>query len=139
LHHLSDTISQNVTYGDMDVKKILIGLMLLLPLQAMAISNAEIVQRVTSDAKTKFFPESVKISSITDVNFFPEYEDSSYARIGNVCGKATVTNGKENANIVFIAHVFEKSNVLMVDKPVSLYDMGNQADLARDDLSKRCK
>ncbi|WP_064511712.1 hypothetical protein [Buttiauxella gaviniae] len=121
------------------MKKILVGFLCLLPLQAMAISNSEIVQQVTSDAKTKFFPEAVKVSSISDVKFFPEYEDSSYARIGNVCGKVIVTNGNENANIVFIAHVTEKSNVLMVDKPVSLYDMGHQADLARDDLSKRCK
>lgn len=121
------------------MKKLLIGFLCLLPLQAMAISDAEIVRQVKNDAKAKFFPENVKVSSLSDVKFFPEYDDSSYARVGNVCGMAAITNGKDNATIAFIAHVTEKLNILMVDKPVTLFDMEHQSDLARDELSKRCK
>lgn len=119
-------------------KILLVATSLLLPLHVMAASDADITSLVKEKIRTDFFPEGVSIESIEDVKFFPEYEDSPYARIGNVCGKVEVSKQQNNASLVFITHVTEKSKVIMVETP-TVYDMEKSIEIAREDLSRRCK
>ncbi|EGT5653780.1 hypothetical protein SNN52_003794 [Cronobacter sakazakii] len=104
---------------------------------AYAASDAEIVKFVEKEAKETFFPKDVKVNSLSEVKFYPNQEDSAYARMGNVCGKASVQNASKSAELVFIAPIVEKASRIHIETP-TLYDLDSQGDMARRDLKIRC-
>ncbi len=116
---------------------VLISALLFVP-GVMAASENDIIEAVKSKAKQDFFPKDVKVESISDVRFFPTAEDTSYARFGNVCGKASISKEDKSSSLVFIVHIVEKSNQLHVDVP-TLYDLDKQDEVARSDLQVRCE
>ncbi|EPN9607684.1 hypothetical protein ACT5AF_004010 [Cronobacter malonaticus] len=118
--------------------KILFSVALFLASQSVyAASDGDIVKYVESEAKESFFPKNVKVNSLADVKFYPSQEDSSYARIGNACGKVSVQNEGKSALLVFIAPVVEKANRIQIETP-TLYDLDSQGEIARGDLKIRC-
>ncbi|MGE9553869.1 hypothetical protein ACQPT2_22375 [Erwinia amylovora] len=120
------------------MRDFIIAALCLIPIQCLALTNSDIVIQVSAKIERESFPKSVEVVSFSEVNFYPADEDSSYARFGNVCGKVSVANGKDKVDLVFIAKVTEKNSIAMIETP-TLYDISKQGDIARADLSKRCK
>lgn len=128
-----------IYFGDRDMKKLILGVSLIIATgSSFAADDAKIIEAVEKSVKTKFFPADVKVKSVDDMRFFPTDDDTAYARFGNVCGTATVSKDGLSKKLTFITTIEEKSSQLSIETP-SIYDLDNQADIAREDLKKRCK
>lgn len=121
------------------MKKLILGAVAVVAsINCFAADDSKIIEAVEKDVKTNFFPADVKVKSIENVKFFPGENDTPYARFGNVCGSAIVSKSDISKRLIFITTVKEKSSQLYIETP-SIYDLDDKAEIARDDLKKRCE
>ena len=121
------------------MKKLILGMSLVFATgNSFAADDAKIVEAVEKSVKTNFFPADVKVNHLEGVRFFPTDDDTAYARFGNVCGTAFVSKDGASKKLIFITTVEEKSSRINIHDP-SFYDLDSNAEIAREDLKKRCK
>lgn len=121
------------------MKNLIFGVTLIVAAgNTFAADDEKIIEAVEKNVKKSFFPADVKVNSVENVRFFPAGDDTAYARFGNVCGTAFVSKDGVSKKLIFITTVEEKSSRINIHDP-SIYDLESNAEIAREDLKKRCK